>query len=94
MTDLQVPPHQCINEERIRGLETRNAETGVYLKIIREDLIGVNSKLDKMAEARAAPLDAQTASTWAPVVKKGLEVLFYAIAILGVIAGAKEFLLK
>ena len=78
--------HKCIQEERIRALETGTAETRVYVKLIREDLSEIK---DSLKEIRGSPQQEQQAQKgWQVVVLELLKLLGICLAIFASMFGA------
>ena len=80
--------HRCIQEERLRELETGQTETRVYVKMIKEDIHEIKTSIK---ELRAPPKQEDTGDTikvWQPIVIELIKLLGLCIAILGAIVGA------
>ncbi|MEI6133023.1 MAG: hypothetical protein WCQ41_09415 [Bacillota bacterium] len=83
--DMEID-HKCIQEERIRALETGTAETRVYVKLIREDLAEIK---DSLKEIRGSPeQQEQVQKRWQSVVMELLKLLGVCLAIFASIFGA------
>ena len=78
--------HKCIQEERIRALETGTAETRVYVKLIREDLAEIKESLKEIRGSPAAEQQAQKG--WQAVVLELLKLLGICLAIFASLFGA------
>jgi hypothetical protein len=89
--------HRCIQAERIRNLETGQAEMRVYVRDIREDIQEIKSSLK---EYRPPPSNGvngnsgESAKVWQPIVIELIKLLGLSITILGAIVGAVKILGK
>jgi len=89
--------HRCIQDERIRNLETGQAEMRVYVRDIREDIQEIKSSLK---ENRQLPVSSgsgnisESAKMWQPIVIELIKLLGLSITILGAIVGAVKILGK
>lgn len=87
--------HRCIQDERIRNLETGQAEMRVYVRDIREDIQEIKSSLK---EYRPPPRNEGNSSDsvklWQPIVIELIKLLGLSITILGAIVGAVKILGK
>ena len=87
--------HRCIQDERIRNLETGQAEMRVYVRDIREDIQEIKSSLK---EYRPPPSNEGNSSDsvklWQPIVIELIKLLGLSITILGAIVGAVKILGK
>lgn len=79
--------HKCIMEDRVRALETGQAETRVYVKEIREDIQEIKSTLKSQA---APPPD--NSKTWSPIIIELIKLVSTCVLILGAIVGAAKVL--
>lgn len=79
--------HRCIMEERVRALETGQAETRIYVKEIREDIQEIKTDIKKAAQQN-------NESSWQPIVVKLIEVLGTAFTVLASIFGAVKLMGK
>ncbi|MEG6613773.1 hypothetical protein V6C42_13035 [Pseudoclostridium thermosuccinogenes] len=79
--------HKCIMEERVRALETGQAETRIYVKEIREDIQEIKTDIKKAAQQN-------NESSWQPIVVKLIEVLGTAFTVLASIFGAVKLMGK
>lgn len=84
--------HKCIMEDRIRALETGQAETRVYIREIREDLMEIKADVKKSVHMQ--PPKEDTSKNWQPVVLKLIEVLLQAFFILAAVFGATKVIGK
>ena len=76
--------YKCIQEERIRQLESNQAETRVYVKEIKEDIKEIKSEL------KSNP----TNKEWSPIVMELIKLVTVCVTILGAIIGAAKMLGK
>ena len=82
--------HKCIQDERIRALETGTAETRVYVKLIREDLSEIK---DSLKEIRGSPVsETQTQKSWQTVVMELLKLLGVCLAIIASVFAATKII--
>jgi len=81
--------HKCIMEERVRALETGQAETRIYVKEIREDIQEIKADIKKAAQQ---PRD--EGKTWSPIVTELIKLVTYCVTVLGGIIGAAKVLGK
>ncbi len=85
--------NECMVEGRIRQLETAQAETGVYVKQIREDIYEIKSSLKELrVPVCAKPVE--ESKVWQPVILELIKLAGTCITILGAIVGAVKILGK
>lgn len=89
----RMEQHNCVQEQRIRDLETGMAETRVYVKMIRED---VHEIKETIKDIRGSPEETRTDNpkAWQPVVIELIKLIGLCITILGAIVGAIKILNK
>lgn len=85
--------HKCIQEQRLRDLETGMAETRVYVKIIKEDIAEIKNSIK---EIRGSPekQNETTVKAWQTVMIELIKLAGLCMAILGAIAGAIKLMGK
>lgn len=85
--------HKCIQERRIRDLETGMAETRVYVKMIKEDITEIK---DSIKEIRGSPekQNETTMKAWQTVMIELIKLAGLCITILGAIVGAIKLMGK
>lgn len=85
--------HKCIQEQRLRDLETGMAETRVYVKMIKEDLGEIKNSIK---EIRGSPekQNETTVKAWQTVMIELIKLAGLCMAILGAIAGALKLMGK
>lgn len=85
--------HKCIQEQRLRDLETGMAETRVYVKIIKEDIAEIKNSIK---EIRGSPekQNETTVKAWQTVMIELIKLAGLCMAILGAIAGAIKLMDK
>lgn len=85
--------HRCIQDERIRNLETGQAEMRVYVRDIREDIQEIKTSLK---ENRLPPSNggSESSKVWQPIMIELIKLLGLCITILGAIVGAIKILGK
>lgn len=81
----------CIQEARIRALETQQVENHVYLKVIREDVAEIKSALKQPPMSPLIPQEDKK-NNWLPVVLELIKLITVAILILGGVAGVTKLL--
>jgi hypothetical protein len=88
-----VEQHKCIQEQRLRDLETGMAETRVYVKIIKEDIAEIKNSIK---EIRGSPekQNETTVKAWQTVMIELIKLAGLCMAILGAIAGAIKLMGK
>ncbi len=84
--------HRCIQEERIRNLETGQAEMKVYVRDIREDIQEIKSTFKEFRPL--VPSENADSRLWQPVVVELIKLVTLCITILGAIVGAVKILGK
>ena len=87
--------HRCIQDERIRNLETGQAEMRVYVRDIREDIQEIKTSLK---ENRPPPPNngngSESSKVWQPIMIELIKLIGLCITILGAIVGAIKILGK
>lgn len=85
--------HRCIQEQRIRNLETGMAETRVYVKMIKEDITEIK---DNIKEINTSPQKQNESNmkVWQSVMIELIKLAGLCIMILGAIVGAVKLLGK
>lgn len=85
--------HKCIQEQRIRDLETGMTETRVYVKMIKEDITEIKQSVK---EIRSPPEDNNESGSkaWQPIVIELIKLASLCIIVLGAIVGAVKLLGK
>lgn len=89
--------HRCIQDERIRNLETGQAEMRVYVRDIREDIQEIKTSLK---ENRPPPNiggngnNNESSKVWQPIMIELIKLIGLCITILGAIVGAIKILGK
>jgi len=83
--------HKCIQEQRLRDLETGMAETRVYVKMIKEDIAEIKNSIK---EIRGSPekQNETTVKAWQTVMIELIKLAGLCMAILGAIAGALKLM--
>lgn len=96
--------HQCIQEQRIKALETAQVtlekaqlENNIYLKVIREDVAEIKQTLKTYSPPPAAPAPVQKepeskSSAWQPIVRDLIKIVGWALILMGGIAGGAELI--
>lgn len=85
--------HKCIQENRIRELETGQTETRIYVKQIKEDIHEIKSSIK---EIRGSPEKQNETNirAWQPIVIELIKLAGLCVTILGAIVGAIKILGK
>jgi hypothetical protein len=91
--------HQCIQEQRLRELETGQTETRVYMKLVREDMAEIKAQIKDWsrnlntipAEKDSSPVKS---SEWQPVMIELIKLTGLAITVAGVVYGALKWMGK
>lgn len=78
--------HRCIMEERVRALETGQAETRIYVKEIREDIQEIKADIKKAAQ--------QDGKSWSSIITELIKLVTYCVTVIGGIIGAVKILEK
>jgi DNA repair protein RadC len=81
----------CTQESRIRALETGQAETRVYVKEIREDIVEIKATLAKLID-NPPRADPKPEPSWQPVMTELIKLVGQVVVILGAIAGATKLM--
>lgn len=85
--------HKCIQEQRIRGLETGMAETRVYVKMIKEDITEIKETMKQIGNSPQERNDTN-AKTWQTIMIELIKLAGLCIMILGSIVGAVKIMGK
>lgn len=85
--------HKCIQEQRIRDLETGMAETRVYVKMIKEDITDIKQSV-KEIKAIPEPQNDTNIRAWQSIMIELIKLAGLSIIILGAIVGAVKLLGK
>lgn len=85
--------HKCIQEQRLRDLETGMAETRVYVRMIKE---GITEIKESVKEIRDSPEKENISNTkvWQSIMIELIKLAGLCILILGVIVGAVKIIGK
>ncbi|MCX7749152.1 MAG: hypothetical protein N2645_20005 [Clostridia bacterium] len=87
--------HKCIQDERIRNLETGQAEMRVYVRDIREDIQEIKTSLkDYRPPPQSNGNGSESSKVWQPIMIELIKLLGLCITILGAIVGAIKILGK
>ena len=85
--------HECIIEDRVRSVETQQAEMRVYIRDIREDIQEIKSSIKEFRPVANCPRNADEPSKlWPLVVAELIKLVGLCITILGSIIGALKIL--
>lgn len=79
--------HQCIQETRIRALETEQAKTEVYYKNIQDDIKEIKEVLKVKPKQEPANL-------WQPAVIEIIKLITTVVLVLGGLAGLEKFITR
>ena len=85
--------HKCIQEQRIRGLETGMAETRVYVKMIKEDITEIKQAVKEIKDSPEQRNDTNT-KAWQSIMIELIKLAGLCVVILGAIVGAVKLLGK
>jgi hypothetical protein len=85
--------HKCIQEQRIRDLETGMAETRVYVKMIKEDITDIKQSV-KEIKTIPEPQSDTNIKAWQSIMIELIKLAGLSIIILGAIVGAVKVLGK
>lgn len=85
--------HKCIQEQRIRNLETGMAETRVYVKMIKEDITDIKQSV-KEINVLPEPQNDTNIKAWQSIMIELIKLSGLSIIILGAIVGAVKLLGK
>lgn len=85
--------HKCIQEQKIRDLETGMAETRIYVRMIKEDITEIK---ESVKEIRGSPEkeNTQNSKVWQTVMIELIKLAGFCILILGAIVGAVKLIGK
>lgn len=87
--------HRCIQDERIRNLETGQAEMRVYVRDIREDIQEIKTSIkDYRTPQTNNGTGNESSRVWQPIMIELIKLLGLCITILGAIVGAIKILGK
>lgn len=85
--------HKCIQDERIRNLETGQAEMRVYVRDIREDIQEIKTSIKEYRPPQPVNDNGgESTRTLQPVIIELIKLLGLSITILGAIVGAIKIL--
>lgn len=79
--------HRCIQEQRIRDLETGMAETRVYVKMIKEDITEIKQSVKEIKESPEQQNDTNS-KAWQSIMIELIKLAGLCIMILGAVVGA------
>lgn len=85
--------HKCIQEQRIRDLETGMAETRVYVKMIKEDITDIKQSVKEIKVLPEQQND-RNIKAWQSIMIELIKLAGLSIIILGAIVGAVKLLGK
>lgn len=85
--------HRCIQEQRIRNLETGMAETRVYVKMIKEDSAEIKQSIKEIRNSPKTENDTNI-KTWQSIMIEIIKLAGLCIMILGSIVGAVKLIGK
>ncbi|AGK98336.1 hypothetical protein [Clostridium pasteurianum] len=85
--------HKCIQEQRIRDLETGMAETRVYVKMIKEDITDIKQSVKEIKALPELQNDANIEACQSIIIEL-IKLADLSIKILGAIVGAIKLLGK
>lgn len=85
--------HNCIQEERIRDLETGMTETRVYVKMIREDVQEIKVSVKDILGSPERQKESDT-KAWQTAVRELIKLAGLCVVILGAIVGAIKLIGK
>lgn len=95
----QDSSHQCIQEQRLRELETGQTETRVYMKLVREDMAEIKAQIKDWSR-NFNPITMEKAglqtksNEWQPVMMELIKLAGLAITIAGIVYGALKWIGK
>lgn len=78
--------HKCIQEQRLRDLETGMAETRVYVRMIKEDITEIKESIKEGWPSSKGGTDVNS-KAWQSVMIELIKLAGFCIAILGAVAG-------
>lgn len=85
--------HECIQEQRLRDLETGQAETRVYVKMIKEDIHEIKTSIKELRPPPGAGGNSKEAEkAWQPIVIELIKLAGLCVVILGAIVGAVKMM--
>lgn len=85
--------HKCVQEERVRNLETGQAEMRVYVRDIREDIQEIKTSVKEFRPPISGS-HVEVSKLWSPIVFEMIKLVALCVAILGAIVGAVKILGK
>lgn len=83
--------HKCIQEERVRNLETGQAEMRIYIRDIREDIQEIKTSVKEFRPTIISS-NIETSKLWSPIVVEMIKLVALCVTILGSIVGAVKIL--
>jgi uncharacterized coiled-coil protein SlyX len=85
--------HRCVQEQRIRDLETGMAETRVYIKMIKEDVTDIKQSIN---DIRASPekQEAKNSIVWQNIIIELIKLAGLCITIIGAMVGVIKIIGK
>jgi len=81
----------CIQEARIRALETEQAKTEVYYKNTQGDIEEIKEILKQLQQQQQKPRDS---ALWQPIIVEVVKLITTVVLILGALAGAEKILTR
>lgn len=85
--------HRCVQEQRIRDLETGMAETRVYVKMIKEDITEIKQSVKEIKESPEQQNDTNS-KAWQSIMIELIKLAGLCIMILGAVVGAVKLIVK
>lgn len=85
--------HRCVQEQRIRDLETGMAETRVYVKMIKEDITEIKQSVKEIKKAPEQQNDTNS-KAWQSIMIELIKLAGLCIMILGAVVGAVKLIVK
>ena len=90
---IEMDEHRCVQEQRIRDLETGMAETRVYVKMIKEDITEIKQSVKEIKKAPEQQNDTNS-KAWQSIMIELIKLAGLCIMILGAVVGAVKLIVK
>ena len=85
--------HRCVQEQRIRDLETGMAETRVYIKMIKEDVTDIKQSINDIRASPEKQIEKNSA-VWQNIIIELIKLAGLCITIIGAMVGVIKIIGK
>lgn len=85
--------HRCVQEQRIRDLETGMAETRVYIKMIKEDVTDIKQSINDIRASPEKQIE-KNSVVWQNIIIELIKLAGLCITIIGAMVGVIKIIGK